>query len=308
MRRPLQGIRVLDLTIWQQGTYASALLADLGADVIKVEERAFGRSRTPLHPRARLGLSAYFETHNRGKRSLALDLKHPRGREALLAWRGGRRLPDELPRRGDRPARPRVPGAGGSEPGASLRPDVRARSPRRRSRPRLVRHPCAGARWADERDRRTDDPPLPAGVPIADQVGALHATIAVLAGLLGRARERERHAARYVVAGEPAVAAVVQHHALPLRRRSCRSDASAAGATPFWRAVPGRRRASGSSSACCSTARGRKSRAAIGRAELISDERFDTYRKRAAEHAPGADRDPRRRVRAASRPRSRCGG
>jgi crotonobetainyl-CoA:carnitine CoA-transferase CaiB-like acyl-CoA transferase len=83
---PLEGIRIIDCTIWQQGTYATALLADMGADVVKVEGPDSpdpGRSMaTPGRPDH--GLSAYFECHNRNKRGVVLDLKHPEGRETLL--------------------------------------------------------------------------------------------------------------------------------------------------------------------------------------------------------------------------------
>jgi crotonobetainyl-CoA:carnitine CoA-transferase CaiB-like acyl-CoA transferase len=73
----LDGIRVLDLTIWQQGPMATATLADWGADVIKIEGPDSpdpGRSliryeATPGGP------NAYFETHNRNKRGIVLDLK-----------------------------------------------------------------------------------------------------------------------------------------------------------------------------------------------------------------------------------------
>src|SRR3990170_1950321 len=68
----LDGIRVLDLTIWQQGPMATAMLADWGADVIKVEGPDSpdpGRSlvRYELTPG---GVNAYFETHNRNKRGV----------------------------------------------------------------------------------------------------------------------------------------------------------------------------------------------------------------------------------------------
>jgi len=71
----LHGIRVLDFTQAQQGPFATLLLADMGAEVIKVEPPGgeMGRSNG-LGPD---GFSSYFEGHNRGKKSLTLDLKKP---------------------------------------------------------------------------------------------------------------------------------------------------------------------------------------------------------------------------------------
>jgi len=85
----LDGIRVLDWTIWQQGTSASAILADLGADVIKIEEPVSGDPGRGLLTVGADGLSGYFQALNRGKRSLAIDLKHPKGRELLLRLAAG---------------------------------------------------------------------------------------------------------------------------------------------------------------------------------------------------------------------------
>src|SRR5213080_2083617 len=70
---PLEGIRVLDFSIMLAGPYCARLLADVGAEVIKIEppEGDDMRLRTPL----RDGHSAYFGQLNAGKRSLALDLK-----------------------------------------------------------------------------------------------------------------------------------------------------------------------------------------------------------------------------------------
>ena len=81
----LDSIRVLDWTIWQQGTSASAMLADFGADVIKIEEPTSGDPGRGIWRIEKAGgLSGYFEALNRGKRSVALDLKHAKGREVLL--------------------------------------------------------------------------------------------------------------------------------------------------------------------------------------------------------------------------------
>src|SRR3989441_3197704 len=78
----LDGIRVLDLTIWQQGPMATAMLADWGADVIKIEGPDSpdpGRSLV-RYERSPGSVNAYFETHNRNKRGIVLDLKTEAGR------------------------------------------------------------------------------------------------------------------------------------------------------------------------------------------------------------------------------------
>ena len=72
---PLEGVRVLDFSIMLAGPYCARLLADVGAEVIKIEppEGDEMRLRAPV----RDGHSAYFGQLNAGKRSLALDLKSP---------------------------------------------------------------------------------------------------------------------------------------------------------------------------------------------------------------------------------------
>lgn len=85
---PLSGIRVLDLTRLLPGAFCTMLLADLGADVVKVEEPGTGdymRWTPPLID----GRSALFNALNRNKRSLTLNLKSDAGRELLLRLAAG---------------------------------------------------------------------------------------------------------------------------------------------------------------------------------------------------------------------------
>jgi len=87
MVMPLDGIRVVDWTIWQQGPVASVMLGDLGADVIKVEERIGGDPGRGVLRAQGMDLSNrpnfYFEANNRNKRSIAVDLKRPEGVEIV---------------------------------------------------------------------------------------------------------------------------------------------------------------------------------------------------------------------------------
>lgn len=92
MVMPLEGIRVLDCTIWQQGTVATTMLGDLGADVIKIEEPIGGDPGRGVLKVSGLitsiptgsGRNYYFENNNRNKRSITLDLKNPKGKEVLF--------------------------------------------------------------------------------------------------------------------------------------------------------------------------------------------------------------------------------
>jgi len=79
---PLDGIRILDFTRYQQGPYATVMLSDLGADVLKVEEPRQGDLGRSLGVQAD-GWCAYFEAHNRNKRSITLNLRTPEAREIV---------------------------------------------------------------------------------------------------------------------------------------------------------------------------------------------------------------------------------
>jgi crotonobetainyl-CoA:carnitine CoA-transferase CaiB-like acyl-CoA transferase len=81
---PLTGIRVVDLSRVLAGPYATMVLADLGADVIKVEHPRRGDETRSWGPPYAGGEAAYFLSVNRSKRSVALDLKQPEGRELAL--------------------------------------------------------------------------------------------------------------------------------------------------------------------------------------------------------------------------------
>jgi len=87
MGMPLEGIRVVDWTIWQQGPVCSEMLGDLGAEVIKVEEPARGDPGRGIVKMSGLDLSDrpnfYFEANNRNKKGITLDLKKADGREIL---------------------------------------------------------------------------------------------------------------------------------------------------------------------------------------------------------------------------------
>ncbi len=89
MPQPLEGLLVLDWTIWQQGSVAGAMLGDMGARVIKIEQRGTGDPGRYLVAAGGQDTSAapnwYFEANNRNKESITVDLKKPEGVEVVRA-------------------------------------------------------------------------------------------------------------------------------------------------------------------------------------------------------------------------------
>ncbi|MGB2693926.1 MAG: CoA transferase [Dehalococcoidia bacterium] len=273
----LDGLRVLDWTVWQQGTSASAMLADLGADVVKIEEPTTGDpGRGLLRIEKAGGLSGYFQALNRGKRSLALDLKHPKGREVLL----------RLSRRADvflsnfRPGVAERLGVG-YEDLAEVNPRIiwaRASGYGKDG-------PDAGAGSFDILGQargglmsvtgEPDGPPKNVGAPVADQVGGMMSVVGILAALVHREKTGRGQSVDTSLLGS--VMALqsfnITSHMLsgdvPWRFRR-------AGHTPFWNAYRGsddRWFAIGMLlnrgwEDLCET---------IGRPELAEDERFASY-------------------------------
>ena len=89
MSQALAGIRVLDLTRLLPGPFATQVLLHHGAEVIKVEDTGAGDYARDLKPLPGSGFGAAFTAANRGKRSVAIDLKRPGGVDALLALARG---------------------------------------------------------------------------------------------------------------------------------------------------------------------------------------------------------------------------
>src|SRR5216684_3971897 len=81
-RGPLDGLKVLDLTEHMAGPYCTMILADMGADVIKVERPGAGDSSRAMGDGSER--NPYFRYINRNKKSLTLDYKSPRGKEIFL--------------------------------------------------------------------------------------------------------------------------------------------------------------------------------------------------------------------------------
>ena len=190
MSRPLDGVRVLDFTMYQQGPQATMVLADLGADVVKVEPVGFGdlgRYLALLYEPERF--SCYFLAHNRGKRSLTLNLK----------TEDGQRVARQLAERSDVCAH-------------NFRPGVMERlglgyEDLRPHNPRLIYAHASG--WGSDGPKATmpafdiaaqarggligvtGDPegfPLPAGAAVADYAGALNLAMGIMTALFVRER------------------------------------------------------------------------------------------------------------------------
>ncbi len=97
---PLEGVRVLDLSRVLAGPYATMVLADLGADVVKVEHPERGDDTRHWGPPFAGGESAYFLSVNRNKRSMGVDLKDPEGLERVRRLAAGADVLIENMRRG----------------------------------------------------------------------------------------------------------------------------------------------------------------------------------------------------------------
>jgi formyl-CoA transferase len=83
MTPPLEGTRVLDLSRALAGPYCSMMLGDMGADVLKVEQPGVGDNARGWGPPFQGGESSYFLSVNRNKRSIAINLRAPRGADVL---------------------------------------------------------------------------------------------------------------------------------------------------------------------------------------------------------------------------------
>ena len=187
---PLTGVRIVAVEQFGAGPFGTLLLADLGAEVIKIEDPASGGDvgRT-VPPGATDGSSLYFEAFNRGKRSIALDLTSPAGREifsSLVATADA--VYNNL--RGDLPDRLGLTYAALSEVNPAIvcvSLSAYGRDDPRRAEPGYDALVQAEAGWASLTGE-PDAPPARSGLPLADYAAGLVAACGLLAGIVDARR------------------------------------------------------------------------------------------------------------------------
>ena len=186
----LDGVRVLELARFQAGPRGGMLMSDLGAEVIKIEPP--GGEETRRHPPMVRGQSVYFSVYNRGKKSLCLDMRTPRGKEVFAAL-----VPSaDVVLENFRPGTMAQMGFGYDQLRA-LKPDI------------ILTSVSGFGQYGPYRERPAFDPlgqamsglmsltgapvgtPLGAATSLVDRYTSLHATIGTLAALHHRDRTGE---------------------------------------------------------------------------------------------------------------------
>ena len=187
----LEGIRVVDLTRILSGPFCSMFLADMGAEVIKIEDP---REGDPVRAQGEIvnGFSSYFATFNRNKRSLTLDLRADAGKEVLR----------DLIRRADVVVNNYRPGVMdkmgfGREQLRALKPDIISchvtgfgLDGPYKDRPSFdfIAQAMSGFMSVNGFD---DGPPMRAAPPVSDLVAGAYAAMGIMAALVRRARTGE---------------------------------------------------------------------------------------------------------------------
>jgi len=278
--RLLEELRILDLTRVVAGPFATAVLADLGAEVVKVERPRTGDDyRYGPSPRGQTSLS--FQNVNRGKRSITLDLRAPEGKVLLLRLVEGADVLVENFRAGFLTS-------------LGLGPEVL-----QERNPRLVVASLSGFGHTGPRSGEAsydivaqaaggllamtgfpDAPPVRAGGALADFVGGLYLALGILAAL--RDRDRTGRGRVLYLSNQDAIFAITDSAATIFAGLGQRME-RVGNQHPFT--APYDAYATGDGRVALGTASNklfRKLFAAIGQPGLARDERFRSHRGRAA--------------------------
>lgn len=184
---PLSGFRILDLSRLLPGPYLTQLLADLGAEVIKVETPLAGDHARLAPPE--MGLGKMYETINQSKKSLALNYRNPRGRELFLQLAATADVILE----GFRPTVADKYGIG-YQAVCAVKADIvycslsgyGQEGPYKQRAGHDFNYLSIGG--ALSLNGRRGEKPIPYGLPVADLSGGMLAAIAILGALVGRER------------------------------------------------------------------------------------------------------------------------